>query len=331
MRKLATLARIEKILVHPNADTLELATVRGWQVVVKKGSFSQGDVCVYVEIDAVLPPKPEFEFMAPRHYRVKTIRLRGELSQGICFSTSILPDNKEPAEVGDDVTELIEIQLYQPPIPACLGGDVVGAFPSFIPKTDQERIQNHRWILDELRNEEWVVTEKIDGSSCTMFMRDGEFGVCSRNMQLKPSDNNAFWIAARKYQVEERFRGMNVAIQGELIGPKIQGNRYGLSDYQWRVFDVFHCERGDRGEYLDPYDAISFCKVMGLEMVPHLFRSHTFQTMDQMLLSAEDKSVLNPKVEREGLVWKPMQNRTDPRIGRVSFKVISNNFLLKSD
>ncbi len=229
---------------------------------------------------------------------------------------------------GADLTEILGVTLYQPPIAACLAGDVVGVFPRFIPKTDQERIQNHRWILDELRDEEWVVTEKIDGSSCTMFMRDGEFGVCSRNYQLKPSDHNAFWIAARKYRVEEKLQGMNWAIQGELIGPKIQGNRYGLSDYQWRVFDVYHI---DQGEYLDPVSLIDFCKSLELETVPHLFKCHTFQTMTQMLVAAEDKSVLNPKVEREGLVWKPIKERTDARIGRVSFKVISNKFLLNSD
>ncbi len=150
MRKLATIATIDQILPHPNADTLELAKIRGWQVVVKKGEFQSGDLCVYCEIDAVMPERPEFEFLRDRKFRIKTIRLRGELSQGICFPLSILPMGEvylEPLE-GDDVTEALGIQLHQPPIPACLSGDVNGVFPSFIPKTDCERIQNHSWILE---------------------------------------------------------------------------------------------------------------------------------------------------------------------------------------
>jgi len=168
MRKLATIARINRIFPHPNADNLELAQIRGWQVCIKKGEFHEKPIgcpsglCVYVEIDSVLPERPEFEFLRERKFRIKTIRLRGELSQGIAFPLSILPDGTEWIE-GLDVTEALGITLYQPPIPACLGGDVVGTFPSFIPKTDCERIQNHQWILEELADMEWGVTEKLDG------------------------------------------------------------------------------------------------------------------------------------------------------------------------
>lgn len=168
MRKLATIETITAIKPHPNADQLELAQVRGWQVVVKKGEFVSGDHCVYCEIDSVLPEREAFEFLRKSKFRIKTIRLRSEISQGIA-----LPINEAfqgvpksfygPLRVGDDVTELLGVTLYQPPIPMELGGDIKGAFPAFIPKTDEERIQNCTFVLDKYRQLEWVATEKVDG------------------------------------------------------------------------------------------------------------------------------------------------------------------------
>jgi RNA ligase (TIGR02306 family) len=161
-RQLATIATIDRILPHPNADSLELATVRGWQICVKKGEFFEKPLgctpglCVYVEIDSVLPERPEFEFMRDRKFRVKTIRLRGELSQGICFPLSILPYDTWKPDI--DVTEILGIKLYEPPIPACLGGTVEGNFPAYLRKTDCERIQNYRWLLDKYSHLEWVAT-----------------------------------------------------------------------------------------------------------------------------------------------------------------------------
>jgi RNA ligase (TIGR02306 family) len=150
MRKLATIETLHDVRPHPNADSLELATIRGWQVVVKRGEFQSGDRCVYCEIDSVLPDRSEFQFLRDRKFRIKTIKLRGELSQGICFPITILNSGSELRRIrdqqlseGSDVTELLGVTRYQPPIPACLGGNVEGSFPSFIPKTDCERIQNH--------------------------------------------------------------------------------------------------------------------------------------------------------------------------------------------
>lgn len=331
MRKLATIATIENIRNHPNADELELVTIRGWQVVVKKGEFKNGQRCVYCEIDSVLPPRPEFAFLERRQYRIKTIRLRGELSQGICFPISIIPVADYVALQNDDATEVLGITLYQPPEAKCLGGDALGVFPSFIPKTDQYRIQNiYHWVIQRLPDIEWFGTEKLDGSSCTMFMHKGVFGVCSRNLQLKPSESSAYWEVARKYEVERKLQGLNVAVQGELIGPKIQGNPYGLKEYQWRVFDVFDLDCAVyRNGYLNPDDFVAFCKTYQFETVPLLFKQKLPPSIEQILLDAEGKSALNHRAEREGLVWKPMREINYPRIERVSFKAISNRFLLK--
>jgi len=168
VRKLATVETIKEIKPHSNADALELAMVRGWQVVVVKSEFNTGDRCVYIEIDSVLPDRPEFEFMRPRNFRVRTAKFRNELSQGIVFQTEIIPADAGSFEIGDDLTEVLGIELYAPPIPACLAGDVEGKFPSLIPRTDCERIQNHPWLIDQFRGLKWMATEKLDGSSVSL-------------------------------------------------------------------------------------------------------------------------------------------------------------------
>lgn len=332
MRKLATLATIESIQPHNNADSLELAKVRGWQICVKKGEFNPGDYCVYVEIDSVLPEWPEFEFMRDRKFRVRTIKLRGELSQGIVFPTDIIPTDAGSFEVGDDLTEVLDINLYVTPIPACLAGDVVGKFPSFVRKTDSERIQNHSWLLDD-KDRAWVATEKVNGSSVTVFWNAGSLHVCSRNWELKESEGNAYWIAAKRLNLAEKLPDHRmIALQGELVGPKIQGNPYNLSNYNILFFDAWHLLDN---RYLDFYDKRRFFHELGVEMVPLIFDEGKFSggpnhTISDVLKKAEGRSQIGP-CEREGLVFLPVREQTDPRIGRVAFKAISNKFLLKSE
>lgn len=333
MRKLATLAEIATVRTHPNADSLDLVTIRGWQVVVKRGEFKPGDPCVYVEIDSVLPEWPEFEFLRKNRFRIKTIKLRGELSQGIAFPVSIIPGDAGSFSEDDDLTEVLDIKLYSPLIPLCLAGDVVGKFPSFIPKTDCERIQNHRRLLEE-SDRVWVATEKVDGSSVSYFWKDSHFGVCSRNWELRDDPNNAYWVAARQYGIEEKLSalGRNLALQGELIGPKIQGNRYKRDFYDVFFFDVYDI---DKREYLDFHDKRNFLTTLGLDQVPVIFSALQFRGFNNVAMAdvldlAEGKSRLND-CEREGLVFLPVHEEHDPRIGRVAFKAISNKFLLKAE
>lgn len=331
MRKLATIERISAINPHPNADSLELATVKGWQVCVKKGEFFEKPkgcvpgLCVYVEIDSVLPERPEFEFMRDRKWRVKTIRLRGELSQGICFPLSILPDDSW--KEGDDVTEELDITIYQPPIPVCLGGDVEGEFPSFLRKTDCERIQNFPWLLG-LPDTEWVATEKLDGSSLSAWWKDGKLHVASRNWEMREAENNAYWQAAKYIGLADKLKGSHIALQGELLGPKIQGNRYGMKRPTLFFFDAYNMEQQ---RYLNFDDFQLLCDHLDLETAPLICRRAKLigRSITEVLLMAEDKSQLNDKAEREGLVWKPMIEKFDTRMGRVAFKAISNKFLLR--
>ena len=345
MRKLASIQKIKEILPIEGADAIELAIVNGWKVVVAKNvGHKVDDKVVYCEIDSFLPIEPEFEFLRKSSYkkmgeeegfRLKTIKLRGQVSQGL-----ILP-LKEAMEVagrregiqhlgiweeGDDVTELLGILKYEPPIPADLAGKVKGQFPGFIQKTDEGRIQNLTEEFEEWKNlpeNSFYVTEKLDGSSATYYYKDGEFGVCSRNLELLETEGNTFWKVAREMNLEEKLAalGKNVSVQGELIGEGIQGNPYKIKGQTVKFFNAFDI---DSHEYFNlPMFRILIEETLELETVPILHLNFTLlKSIEDILQMAEGKSFLNEKTEREGLVIRS-HDRT------ISFKAISNKFLLK--
>lgn len=330
-RKLASIRRISDIQPIEGADMIELAIVDGWKVVVaKEVGHKVGNLVVYCEIDSFLPIREEFEFLRKSSYkkmgdqegfRLKTIRLRGQVSQGLILPMSVFalyPSN--PTE-GDDVTEALDIVKYEPPIPAELSGKVKGLFPSFIRKTDEERIQNLASEYEEMKKHNYYETEKLDGSSATFFYNNGEFGVCSRNLELLETEGNTFWKVARELDLENKMReyGMNISFQGELIGESVQGNPYKIKGQTVRFFNLFDID-------LYVYHSLSVfqetMKVLGLETVPVLnTHFHLPDTIDELLLRADGKSELNPNFDREGIVVRSL-DRT------ISFKVISNKFLL---
>ena len=180
-RKLASVRRITDIQPIPNADAIEVVVVGGWKVVTKKGEFNVGDLCVYCEIDSFLPILPQYEFLRKSSYkklstgeegfRLRTIKLRGQVSQGLVLPLSVLPGGRELFE-GMDVTEVLSITKYEPPIPASLAGKVKGLFPSFLHKTDEERLQNLDSEYPFDSNKKYYVTEKLDGSSATFYFRN---------------------------------------------------------------------------------------------------------------------------------------------------------------
>ena len=335
MRKLASIQKILALEPIEGADAIEKATVLGWQLVVKKGEFTVGDLCVYVEIDSILPDKPEFEFLKARGMRIRTIRLRGQVSQGICFPLLILPP-EVTIEEDNDLTQILEVEKYEMPIPAYLVGKIKGKFPSFIPKTDETRVQILQALLDKYTNERCYITEKLDGSSVTYYLRNGEFGVCSRNLELLEDDENSYWIVARSIGVEEKLRstGKNIAIQGELVGEGIQGNKLrmrGQTAYFFNAFDI------DRFEY---YYFDQFQKLMvnlNLSAVPVLEENYFLENNIQAIVDiAVIKSKLRPEVWAEGIVIRPYVEKLDLMLstlfgnnGRLSFKAINPEFLLK--
>ncbi len=327
MRKLASIQRIKAIEAIEGADAIEKAGVLGWQLVVKKNEYQVGAWCVYCEIDSILPDRPEFEFLKPRGMRIKTIRLRGQISQGICLPLSILPANT-PIEEDTDVTELLGIIKYEPPIPAQLAGNAKGLFPSFIPKTDETRVQVLQNVLDKYAGELCYIAEKLDGSSVTYYIRNGEFGVCTRNLELLEEANNSLWKVARATDLEAKMRsiGENIAFQGEIIGEGIQSNKYKLSGQTVRFFNVFKI---DAYTYLSYEDFMALMQSLNLPTVPIINTEYLLSNNIEALVAlATRRSVLLSTTWAEGIVIRPLIE-AQGMFGRVSFKAINPEFLLK--
>lgn len=352
-RKLVSFREVQDIRPIKDADMIELILIDGWQCVSKKNEFHIGDIAVYFEIDSFLPVLPQYEFLRKSSYkkmideegfRLKTIRLRGELSQGLLLPLNCL--NLTGKEDEETLSDLLGVKKYEPPIPSQLMGIVAGMFPSFIPKTDQERVQNITGKIwgtgktityfdadgNEISKEitpapkrKYEVSEKLDGSSCTIYQNDGVFGVCSRNIDLKEDETNSFWKIAHIYQLKEKLLPFNIALQGELVGEGIQGNPYRLKGQEFSLFDIYDIQHR---RYLSPEERATFIEnvIPEIKTVPILHRNIDLpETLDELLQYVQDKSVLNPKQEREGLVFKE-EGVSD---NRFSFKAISNSFLLK--
>lgn len=353
-RKLASIRRVAEVLPIEGADNIEIVMVDGWQMITQKSNgFKPGSLVVFFEIDSFLPIRPEFEFLRKSGFRsttnlgdgfrLRTMKLRGVVSQGLVLPVDSIPEFNEwcwqsVADAVDvdgayDVTSTLGVQLYEKPIPAQLAGRVRGNFPMFIRKTDQERIQNVTMrTLERHSDDEFEVTLKLDGSSFTTYHNLGQVGVCSRNWDLDINDpenaGNSFIRVEAKYHLLERLAatGLNVAIQGELMGPGVQHNREGLLDLDLYVFDVYDIDQqkymsvADRRYFLMTYfPDLKWAPAYDNYKFPRNRLSWT-EVKKQLLEMAEGPS-LNNQV-REGLVFKSLD-------GQFSFKAISNTFLLK--
>jgi RNA ligase (TIGR02306 family) len=345
---LAHIETIREVLPHGNADSLEIVKVLGWTCIVLKGQFQSGQQVVFIEPDAVLPEgRSEWEFMRQRHFRIKTIKLRGVISQGLVFDACQLLAEKHLSlceqlgvstlPEGTDVTELLGITKYQPYIPAQLAGIVKGNFPEFLHKTDEERIQGFPDILERYRGFQFSVSEKLDGTSFTCYLNNGEFGVCSRNLELKEDDSNTYWKIARELDLESKMRGLtcrsdypllNFALQGELIGQGIQKNKYLLPNVQLKLFNIFNI---DTRKYLDQDEFVRKAGFLGLDTVPILWDIPLNHTVDQLVELVKGQSKLNPKLPREGFVFRPEHETYDADLGRLSFKVLNPIYLLEQE
>jgi len=334
MRRLATIQKIKALDPIEGADAIEKATVLGWQLVVKKGEFNVDDLAIYCEIDCLMPNRPEFEFLRPRGMRIKTARLRGQISQGICFSLSILPSDFEIVDDAD-CTEVLGIEKYEPPMPACLAGVAKGRFPSFIPKTDEMRVQVLQKVLDKYKGEKCYITEKVDGSSSTFYIKDGQFGVCSRNLELLEDADNSLWKVARVLDVENKLRSLNknFALQGELLGEGIQSNKLKLKGQTIKFFNAFDI---DKFEYLQFDKFMELMNNLQLPTVPVVSTDYELSdNIDSIIKMSIIKSLVCPTVWAEGIVIRSINEKSDSLLasessnGRLSFKAINPEFLLK--
>lgn len=392
-RKLGTIAKIRDIQPIEGADNIEKVFVRGWQCVAKKGEYRVGNFCVYVEIDSIMPDglpiekaeewrtlnkqmskvseeervnlraqmdeivktntRPEFEFLRAIKFHIKTRRILGEISQGICFPLDIIPGIKIlngkyylghlEVEEDMDVTDLIGVTQYVAPDPAVMGGDAKGELQAVgILISDEERIENLNAKYEEMRKLRYFKTEKLDGTSFTAYLKNGEFGVCGRTVNFKhPEDDipfdkmNAYWKAALKIDLEEKMRMLvadrdpelssNIALQGELVGEGIQKNIYKLKGQEIRFYNAFDI---DNQEYL-PYECfVNIIKQMGLNTVPILDDDYELPERAIDLLEEADKTTTvfgnNPKQLIEGFVYVAKGAiPTGMRITRSSFQRLS--------
>lgn len=319
-RKLVTLETIESISEIDGADAIEVAKVRGWNVVVKKGEFQPGEEVLYFEIDSFLPiSDPRFAFLEPRGVRVqdgvtghvlKTVRLRGQYSQGLLKPISEFPEG------------IPEIAKFDPPLPAGLEGSVEGQFLyQFAPKTDAERIQNLGRVLPEILAYQWIATEKIDGTSTTFVNDGGTLRACSRNWEI--SRPSARFDLADKLNILEHLP-VDHTLQGEYFGENIQGNPLKIKGTDFKAFNLY--KKTENGPEIVPFaewpDALAALRVPVLDLsLPH--------TIDDIVEQADGlMSQINPQRRAEGIVWQgPMGFQF---LGnRSGFKAISNAYLAK--
>jgi hypothetical protein len=352
-RQLASIQKIVKLEDILNADKIEKATVLGWELVVKKGEFKEGQLCIYCEVDSILPDKPEFEFLRDRKFRIKTIKLRGQVSQGICFPLSII--GKSNLKEGQDVTELLGIVKYDPQAEwerkESLKREAINKnrltkffnkfswyrrmfldrlpFPAFVRKTDEPRVQLFPHICENESQTNFYVTEKLDGCSATYFaIKTGKFwnpisyGVCSRNFQLLKDDSGVYWDTFKRYNIKgwltERLKTCksHVVIQGEILSTKVQGNKYKVKKNEFYVFDIYLDNK--RLSPVDIYNISGLCSVPLLETDYRLP-----STIKELVQYAKGNSVISD-TSREGVVIRSIEKN-------ISFKVINPDFLLQYD
>ena len=358
-RKLVTIRKIKQLIPIKDADMICIVIIDGWQVIVKKSEFKVGDECLFFEIDSFLPVADErFAFLkkttifdGKEGYRLKTMKMKGVISQGLALPLSMfpeLPDIEYISTPSCDLSEKLGVIKYDAAVqdfsqrPDLKAGIPRGSFPSFIPKTDQERIQNLTSYFETMKDVTFEETLKLDGSSMTCYkigikpsllkrilswlsgenLATHHFGVCSRNLELKKSDTSNFWSTAIAADIESKLP-IGFAIQGELIGPNIQANHEKVSALDYFVFDVFDITNG---KYLLPEERRAFCSQHNLQHVPVISVNALpcNMNLEQLLQHVEGES-MNPGTISEGRVYKSNTNNN------ASFKVISNKYLLKCE
>jgi RNA ligase (TIGR02306 family) len=327
MRQLASIKKIKEIKPALNSDNLNLAYVDGWQVVVRKDeNYQPGDLCVYIEIDSMLPDIPAFKFLTDKGIkRLRTIKLRQNLSQGLIMPLSILPDGDYNEE--DDITDIMGITKYEPPI-RLTAGQSKGSFPTDIVSiTDETRIQSALEVIEELKGKPYYITVKCDGTSFTCLHMDEEFEVCSRTERKKEGNDSVYWGIANKYDFRDKLAAhQNLVIQGECCGPKIQSNRLELENHDLFVFNIYDTEKR---QYLNYDEFLITAQMLELKTVPVLEEGDNFNyTFDELLAMADGKYEGTQNF-REGIVVRAKEPIWSETLrGRLSFKVISNAYLL---
>ena len=332
-RSLAQVVRVSSVYPIEGADRIEVARVLGWEVVVQKGLFKVDDLAVYFSIGSVLDQSnPENAFLEGKP--LKTKKIRGVISQGLLGPLSWLAFyGLDPAcfKEGDDVSDQMKVQKWVPAEETEVYSlDKNRApFPMHVPKTDEERVQNMTSQLSKLEGRNVVVTQKSDGTSTTFVCLNNKFMICGRNNTLlkEASDTTHYFEIATRYGLQDSLPklGRNIALQGEIIGPKINGNRHKVSSIEYYVFNVYDI---DSNSYLSYDEVLKITTQLGLKTVSLVYKGlmKPEWLSVKALLQLADEQKYDGGHCAEGVVLK-----TDDGIGhpRTSCKVISNAYLLK--
>lgn len=346
MRKLASIQRIWKIEPIEGADRIELAHVLGWQCVVNKGQFKEMDPAVYFEIDSFLPVRPEFEFLRSSSYkntdimgegfRLRTMKFRGQVSQGLLLPVSLFPEIPQDSEMGTDVTEILGVRKWEIEERATTGGTVVGNLPYDVPHTDETRVQAEPGLIQEFSGLGYYISTKMDGSSHSISLDQDGFHVTGHNYEYKDDGKSSFYELVKGIGLEEKVRKYcsdnnidTLTIQGELCAPGIQQNRLRLTRPEWYVFTV-----RINGERAGLEKMRSICYDLSLEMVPieeiGTDLPSKYPDVESLLQRADGEYPRGGK--KEGIVIRPLEPVFSNTISAsLSMKVVSNKYLLKNE
>lgn len=341
MRNLVSIQEVKGILPIPDADAIEVIEVLGWKLVVKKDEFKVGDKVVYFEVDSFLPIEDKYEFLRKSSFknhptigegfRIKTIKLRGQISQGLALAPFDL--GLEDLPVGTDVTDRLGVRKWEPIETLSDWGTMREGLPDGVSKTDETRIQSiYDEIMPQFEGRRYYISTKIDGTSITMLRQNGEFKVCSHCNEILDNAPSSIWDYARKHNVDQKMIDAdinNYAFQGEMAGPGIQKNRLNLTAPKWFIFTIKNLATGQR---LGLEEMKTLCDKVGLEMVPieeegdNLIEK--YPTLETLLERAKGKYASGQN--KEGIVIRPVEPiHSNTVSGPLSFKVLNNDYLLK--
>lgn len=338
MRKLVTIQNVVNVSNIPDADRIEMIQILGWQCVSKKGEFKVGDRCVYFEVDAFLPVNDNrYEFLRASSYRnneimgegfrIKTQKFRGQISQGLALPLSSFPE-LEGIENDVDVSDILGVVKWDMPEMESDVGTVAGDKPYGIPTTDETRVQSIDELRKQLLGKKYYISTKMDGTSCTAYFINGEFGVCTRNNLLKDDGKSSMYAYMYRIGLAEKLckYGKNIVIQGEFCGHGVQKNRLRLKQAEWYVFNVIDA---DTMRLVNLNTMLEICKELGLKTVPIEEVADNFNyTLPELLERAKGKYPSG--LDKEGIVVRPVEPEYCHILGKsLSFKVLNNDFLAK--
>ncbi len=335
MNNLATVEKIVSITPILNADSIELLRVQGYQSVAKKKIHKEGDLVCFIQPDSCVPRAEWNKFLWPKSdqdpngkaIRLRAVTMRGALSQGLVIPLKELNLGIDVVE-NQDLTDILKIVHYEKPV-TFIAGNPSGTFPHhLLSRTDEPRIQSNLKVLPEFIGLECYLTMKYDGSSFSAIYNNKKLEICSRSFSLHEDDSNVFWRVAKKYNIPEKLieYNKNFAIQGECIGPKMNGNKLGLNELDLVIFTAKNLEEH---RYLDYQELVDFCNKMNLKMVNQvgptfIFDENSFEKIQDI---ANNLKYPNDSWS-EGLVCRPIKEKWSDKLqDRLSVKFISENYL----